>query len=136
MSIVGLDYGMKRTGIAISSSDNSFAMPYDTVATSDVVATLCSMRTQENIELVVMGLPLSIKGHENPMTALVYSFAELLKKEGFAVKFVDERHSTNKAVSSMHSAGLKGKKKKEKKDEVAACIILQDALDFDLISKD
>lgn len=128
MAVIGLDFGLKRTGLAISSADNSFAMPLCTLPTSEVPQYLQQLQKEEGVELIVLGFPLSLRGHENEMTANVRAFQQKLIDLGFSVVVFDERNSTNKANTKLYQAGWKGIQRKKVKDEIAATVILDDYL--------
>jgi len=132
MSVVSVDYGLKRSGLAVACTGSTCAIPECTVESARLVETILSLHREDPIEFVVLGMPLSLRGHENPMTEAVREVASAIESHGFLVQFVDERHSTNKAMSSLSGLGLKRGKIKQSKDEMAAVLILQDFLDYHL----
>ena len=131
MTVLGLDFGLKRTGLAISNPEESFAMPLETVETSDLLDHLLMVIEQEPFDRIVLGYPLSIKGHENEMTKAVHDIKALLESRlKVEVILVDERFSTRGAKRIARQSGVKWKKGKKLKDEMSASIILQDYFDF------
>ena len=129
MSILALDYGLVRTGVAISDEKETYAIPLETVHTENLYSFLNQIVQQETISRIILGYPLSLKGHTNPMTEKVESLQKKLESEGFQVELFDERFSTKRASMSLSEAGLSGKKQKKCKDEMAAAVFLQDYLD-------
>jgi putative Holliday junction resolvase len=126
MLTIAVDFGLKRSGIAVSDAENSFAMPLCTLPTAEVPEYLRKMHKEEGIGLVVLGFPLSLRGHENDMTRAVTAFQERLTALGFTVQVFDERSSTNRACTELFMVGVKGAKRKKLKDEVSAAVILED----------
>ncbi|MBT3785484.1 Holliday junction resolvase RuvX [bacterium] len=118
-----------RTGISISDEKESYAIPLQTVLTKGILDVLLELRERESIDLVVLGYPLSLKGHTNQMTREVEDFKVQLVQKGFEVQLFDERLSTRRAQASLHEAGVSARKQKKLKDEMAASILLQDFLD-------
>jgi putative holliday junction resolvase len=129
MPILGVDFGLKRSGLAASDAEDQYALPLETVPTEELLQVILSLREQEGFETIVLGEPISIKGHGNAMTEKVGVFKKELESKAFKVFLMDERYSSRLALRSMASAGLRAKKSKKAKDEMAACIILQDYLD-------
>ena len=130
MTVLGLDFGLVRTGIAISDEKESYAIPLQTVLTKSILDFLVELRERESIDLVILGYPLSLKGHTNQMTQEVEEFKVQLVEQGFEVSLFDERLSTRRAQASLHEAGVSARKQKKLKDEMAAAILLQDFLDL------
>ncbi len=132
MSVVAVDYGLKRSGLAVACTGSTCALPEDTVESPELIQRIQSLHIEDPIEYIVMGMPLSLRPHENSMTEAVRAVARDLESLGFSVHFVDERHSTNKAMASLSGLGLKRGKIKQSKDEMAAVLILQDFLEYHL----
>lgn len=130
MTILALDYGLTRTGVAISDEEENFAMPMETVPTIEVVDFLERCRAQEAFRRIVLGYPISLRGHSNQMTVRIDSFHEVLKSRGFDVCLFDESLSTKRARGRLQVAGYNAKRQKRMKDEMAAVILLQDYLDI------
>jgi putative Holliday junction resolvase len=125
--IVGVDYGLKRVGLAISDPSGSFALPW-TTATHGVneVARLISERKGEISEIVV-GLPLHLNGTESPLSRQARDFAAALHQlTGIPVHLWDERLSSKQAEKSL--TGMTRKQKSGRVDQAAATIILESYL--------
>lgn len=129
MTILALDFGLTRTGVAISDEKESFAIPMETVLTDELLDFLERCRFQESFRRIVLGYPISLRGHTNQMTARIDSFCEILKGRGFDVCLFDERLSTKRAKVTLKGAGFNEKRQKRMKDEMAAVILLQDYLE-------
>ena len=133
---MGIDFGEKRIGIAMSDATGTLASPRDTLVRrigrrppwSDLLARI----DDEEVERVVVGLPLELDGSETEWTREVRAFgAALAERSGRPVVFVDERFSSVDAEAAVRSAGLPRRKREEKAriDAAAAAVILQSWLD-------
>jgi putative Holliday junction resolvase len=125
--LLGLDHGDKRFGIALSDAGKVIATPRRVVegvaALWDAIGSLVE---EEDIEAIVLGLPLNMDGSEGPRARKVIEFSrELEKRTGLHVYFWDERLSSFEAESALSEAGVYGRRRKSKVDMVAAQIILQ-----------
>mgnify|MGYP000903850094 CR=1 FL=1 len=128
---VGVDVGRARVGVARCDPDGLIATPIETLPRDDrtVAAVLAHAAELEAIEIVV-GLPLSLGGGDTPSTADAREFAAALAATSEApVRLVDERMSTVTAQRQLHATGRKTKGSRSVVDQVAAVIILQNALD-------
>ncbi len=130
--ILALDYGMKRTGLAVTDEMQIIASGLATVPTKDLISYLENYFNTENVELVLVGEP---KQMDNSASQSEVAILEFLKK--FETKFpamplkrVDERFTSKMAVRTMIDSGLKKTKRKDKAllDEISATIILQSYL--------
>ncbi len=130
--ILALDYGTKRTGIAVSDEMKIIASGLTTVDTRELMKFLESYFISENVELVLIGEP---KQMDNSASQSEVAISEFIKK--FMLKFpvmqlkrVDERFTSKMAVKTMIDSGLKKKKRQNKAlvDEISATIILQSYL--------
>jgi len=130
--ILALDYGTKRTGIAVTDEMQIIASGLTTVDTRELMKFLESYFVAENVELVLVGEP---KQMDNSASQSEVAISEFLKK--FQIKFpamklkrVDERFTSKMAVKTMLDSGLKKKKRQNKAliDEISATIILQSYL--------
>ena len=125
MRYLGIDYGEKRIGIAVSDPLGRIAFPKKVIfnrGRESVLAKLKSLLEEEKISLIVVGLPVGLNGKDTEQTKRVRDFAEMLKKElNIAVEFENEMFTTRMAMQ----AGVK----KEHMDEAAASVILQSYLD-------
>ena len=130
--ILAIDYGQKRTGIAITDELQIIASGLTTVATSELIDFLKTYIKKEAVELFVLGEPKQMNNEVSESEALILPFIETLKKEipNIPVKRVDERFTSKMAFQTMIDSGL-GKKKRQDKalvDEISATIILQSYL--------
>ncbi len=127
--ILALDYGGKRTGIAVTDEFQIIASGLATVATKELLPYLENYFKTENVELVLVGEP---KQMDNTPSQSEVAILEFLKKfkEKFPLmemKRIDERFTSKMAVRTMIDSGLKKKKRQNKAllDEISATIILQ-----------
>lgn len=127
--IIALDFGLKRTGIAITDEKQIIASPLTTVDSPQLMDFLKKLVLKEQIELIVLGFPLRLDGSDSHITENVRILKEVLEKEfpSIPVVFQDERYSSASAMETIHLMG-KTKHKKDKKlvDRVAATIILSE----------
>ncbi len=129
--IIALDFGLKRTGIAITDDKQIIASPLTTVDSPQLMDFLKKLVIKESIETIVLGFPLRLDGSDSHITENVRILKEVLEKEfpSIPVVFQDERYSSASAMETIHLMG-KAKHKKDKKlvDRVAATIILSEYL--------
>jgi len=130
--ILAIDYGQKRTGIAITDELQIIASGLTTVPTSELIDFLKNYILGESVELFVLGEPKQMNSEVSESESLIVPFMEMLKKEipGIPIKRVDERFTSKMAFQTMIDSGL-GKKKRQDKglvDEISATIILQSYL--------
>ncbi len=134
---IGIDPGDARIGVARSDPSGFLATPVETVkrGRGDVVRLLEIVREEEAVEVVV-GLPRSLKGGENPATAKVRAFASALAQRlaPVPVRLVDERLTTVSAEAMLRDRGRKGQDRRSVVDQAAAVLILQNALDTERTS--
>lgn len=130
--ILAIDYGVKRTGIAVTDELQIIASGLTTVATSELLPFLKKYFSDEDVELVLLGEP---KQMNNMVSQSEEGIQKFLKKfrEQFPekeLKRVDERFTSKMAVQTMIDSGLKKKKRRDKAlvDEISATIILQSYL--------
>lgn len=130
--ILAIDYGLKRTGIAVTDPLQIIATGLTTVATPELIAFLKQYFIKEEVERIVIGEPKNLDDSDTHATALVRNVIKKLQKEfpAIPVETVDERFTSFLAKQAMLEMGLKKKQRREKGrvDEIAATIILQDYL--------
>ena len=137
---LAIDYGDRRTGIAVSDMLGITAQPVETIFhdndDSKVVERVAELVKQYEIDRIVYGFPLNMNGTQGPRVEKTLKFIEQLKKQldetGFCdIVYVkkDERLTSVVANRTMHELGIKTKKKKKIVDQLAAVQILQDYLD-------
>ena len=131
--ILAVDFGTKRTGLAVTDEMQIIASPLAGVSTHELEAFLSSYFKQENVEKVVLGYPLKDDGSATNNTAPVQAFANRFKKVFPEVELVlqDEWATSKMAVQSMVASGTKKKNRRNKLnvDQVSATIILQSYLE-------
>ncbi|MDR0552522.1 MAG: Holliday junction resolvase RuvX [Holosporales bacterium] len=133
--ILGLDYGDKRIGVAISDELQSLAFPLTVLESHRAFDKLLEIINKNSVVLVVVGLPISINGAENSQSAKVRKFVDkLLSIRKIDIVFFDERLSTMESMQYINEARLSWAKQKKTRDKVSASIILQDFLNKKAIS--
>ena len=135
MSILGLDLGEKRIGVAHSDELNSLAHGIGFIARKDETTVLRSIEhflDQYRIDKIVVGLPKTMKGEVGTQAGKVLGFVEMLKKKlACPVLTWDERLTTVQAERSLIAQDVSRAKRKMKRDGIAAEIMLQSYLDFE-----
>ena len=131
---LGIDYGTRRTGIAITDNMQIIASGLTTVPTHTLDAFIADIVLKENIEYFVVGDPKNLDGTNTDSTGHVNSFVKRLQRlyPTTLVYKIDERFTSKIAQKSILASGLKKKARQNKAlvDEVSATIILQDYLDY------
>lgn len=130
--ILCIDYGKKRTGIAVTDPLKIIATALTTIETSTLNNFLKKYFNEEEVELVLIGEPKNLDDSDTHATPLVNQFIQKFKKDFPLMKIekIDERYSSKMAVRSMIEMGMKKKdrQKKENVDQIAAAIMLQEYL--------
>jgi putative Holliday junction resolvase len=139
MRVLGIDYGERRIGIAVSDPTGTLARPVGTIpgdanqaiAVARVIDQLAALeRDDEPVSLVVVGVPTRLDGSANEQTPRVEAFAELLRaRVGRPVVLQDERLTSHEADGLLALRERDWRKRKRRLDEVAAAVILQEYLD-------
>ncbi|MFD1188095.1 Holliday junction resolvase RuvX [Pontibacter rugosus] len=131
--IIGIDYGTKRVGLAVTDALQIIAGPLETVHAQDVLSYLKAYVQREPVEAMVLGMPRNLDGNATDNTQHVVGFQRKLQKEfpGIQVHLVDERFTSKMAQQTMLAGGLKKKARQDKGtvDRVSAAIILQSYLE-------
>ena len=131
--ILGVDYGERRIGLAISDPLGIIASPLkviDRKKTIDYVSAILEIAKERDVNKIVVGMPYTLKGGHSKQTHIVTEFiSELFNLGKIQIIPVDERLSTVSAEMSLHEQGIKTGHEKERVDEIAALIILQEYLD-------
>ncbi len=130
MRYLAIDYGTKRTGLAICDSAETIASPLTVIqGQKELLKKIAEVIETENVEAVVLGLPLNMDGSESTQTKLVLKFAGQLKEHlHIPVHLQDERLSSFGAEEKLIPANYTRKKKKKRLDAVAAAEILESFL--------
>lgn len=129
--ILSIDYGKKRTGIAVTDPLQIIANGLVTVATCDLMDFLTAYAAKEDVECIVVGNPKQLNGQPSENQQRVHQFVEKWKRQSaIPVVYYDERFTSVLAHKAMLEGGLKKKKRQDKAlvDEISATIILQDYL--------
>lgn len=131
--ILGIDYGSKRIGLAITDPNRSIASPFRTVEISNLdklIAELTRIIEEESVKEIVIGLPIGLKGGYTTQKEKTEQFAEIIQdKIGLPVSYFDERLTSVQAKRLLQSEGKKPSREKGLVDETAAAIMLQAFLD-------
>lgn len=130
--VVSLDFGLKRTGVAISDESRIFAFGLDTVDSKNLMSFLVDLHKKEQFMTIVLGMPKRLNNEDSHISENVRLLKQALEKQfmGCEVVLLDERFTSKMASASMHHAGASKKQKKQKElvDKVSATIILQSFL--------
>jgi putative Holliday junction resolvase len=131
--ILAIDYGKKRTGIAVTDPLRIIATPLDTVATHELLAFLKLYAVKESVDEFVIGMPKTLKNEDSEIAPLVRKFIEVLKKTfpEKPIHLADERFTSAIAQRALIEGGMKKKDRQIKGnvDKVSATIILQSFMD-------
>ena len=131
---LGIDYGTKRTGIAITDALQIIATGLTTVATHTLDDFIADIVLKENIDCFVVGDPKNLDGTNTDSTAHVSGFVKRLQKlyPTTLANQIDERFTSKIAKQSILSSGVKKKSRQNKAlvDKLSATIILQNYLDY------
>ena len=128
--LLGLDYGSKRVGVAISDTSRVIATPYAVLAADEAEQGIAAIVAEEGIETIVVGLPVSLSGEEGQSAAAARDFGErIAASSGLEVLFVDERFTTKVAEDVLIAGGMRRTKRRDIRDKMAATVMLQGHLD-------
>ena len=133
--IMGIDYGLRRIGIALSDLTHLIAKGYETINWngSDIgwaMDRIGQIIKDQDVTDIVLGRPLRTDGTGSETQEKVEAFAELLDEAyGLPIHYIDERFTTVIASRYLHASGKNAKKQKGVIDQVAAEVFLQDYLD-------
>lgn len=130
--VIAIDFGLKRTGIAITDESKIIAFGLETVDSPKLMDYLIALSKKEKIETIVLGEPKRLDGSDAHVTQNVYLLKEALEKKfpGVPVVLQDERFTSKMAVEAMIAGGMKKKQRQDKAmiDKISATIILQEYL--------
>jgi putative holliday junction resolvase len=131
--ILAIDYGKKRTGLAVTDPLRIIATALETVPTHELLKFLKAYLLKETVDEFVIGMPRTLKNEDSETAPLVRKFIEELKSNfpGKPVHEVDERFTSRMAQRAMIDGGMKKKDRQEKGnvDKISATIILQSYLE-------
>lgn len=130
--ILCIDYGLKRTGIAVTDPLQIIATGLTTVASPELIRFLRDYFAKEAVERVLVGEPRNLDDSDTHASGLVRNLVKKLKKEfpQIPVEMVDERYTSKMAVRAMIDMGMKKMQRRNKSlvDEIAATLMLQEWL--------
>ena len=132
MRILCIDYGGKRTGIAVTDPLKIIATALTTIESKDLISFLKQYIAKESVELILIGMPLNLDDTPTHGTPLVLAAIKQLEKNfpAIPIKTIDERYSSKLASLAMVEMGMKKKDRQVKGniDQVAATMLLQEYL--------
>lgn len=127
--ILAIDYGLKRTGIAVSDPLRIIATPLETVPSEDLINFLTRYSQSETVDEFVVGMPKTLMNEDSQIAPFVRKFVDELKKTfpNKTVHLADERFTSSMAQRAMIEGGMKKKDRQVKGnvDKISATIILQ-----------
>ncbi len=130
--ILAIDYGQKRTGIAVTDEMQMIAFGLTTIESAKTIDFLKDYFLQENVEAVIVGEPKQMNGQPSESASMIKGFVTHFTNHFPEIKVirVDERFTSKMAFQSMIDSGMKKNQRKNKAliDEIAATIMLQDYL--------
>jgi putative Holliday junction resolvase len=130
--ILSIDYGLKRTGIAVTDPLQIIATGLTTVESKQLIPFLKDYFSKETVELIIIGEPKNLDDSDTHATPLVEKCIKELQKNfpSIPIKKVDERFTSKMASQAMIDMGMKKKQRRNKAlvDEIAATILLQEYL--------
>ena len=132
--ILAIDYGRKRTGLAVTDPLRITAQPLETIPTHTLTDWLTGYFAHEQVDTVVLGYPRQMSGEESESMNYIRPFISQFKKQFPERQLVmyDERFTSVLAHQAMLTGGMKKKQRQDKAvvDKIAACIILEDYLEY------
>ncbi|MDR3275555.1 MAG: Holliday junction resolvase RuvX [Endomicrobium sp.] len=134
--LMGIDYGLKRMGVAMTDIMQTMAIPFDTIESLSLkenASKILEIAENNDVSIIVLGLPVNMNGSEGEMAATVRKLIEIIKSvsNNVKVELIDERLTTVQAERILiNDAGISRKKRKGLKDKIAAVLILQTYLDI------
>ena len=135
--ILSIDYGIKRTGLAVTDELQIIASGLTTIPSSEVMVFLKDYFSKENVAKVLIGEPKQMNGQPSESAPIIEKFVDDFKAifPEIKVERVDERFTSKMAFQTMIDSGLKKKQRQNKAlvDEIAATIMLQDYLSRKMI---
>nr|WP_221446912.1 Holliday junction resolvase RuvX [Microbacterium thalassium] len=130
---MGVDVGKARVGVARCDPDGLLATPVETVArTDESVARVAALAAEHDAMEILVGLPVNMRGEDTPSTTDAREFADAVARvSGRPVRLVDERLSTVSAHAALRDAGRSQRRSRSIVDQVAAVVLLQQAIDIE-----
>ncbi len=126
---IGIDFGLKRIGVAITDELNIIASPYDTVETNNIYIFLKELLGNENIKKLIIGNPINLDNSLNPISKEISDFTKSFSSlySDVEIIHIDERFTSKMAKRAILASGVNKKRRQDKKlvDKISATIILQ-----------
>ena len=133
MKVMCLDVGAKRIGVAVSDPTGMLARSLTVIQRRNLAAAIAEivrLAAQEDVDRVIVGLPLTLRGEVGPQAQLTLDFIDTLRNAvPVQVDTWDESYSTVKAAGALRSQGIKSRQQRDHIDAAAAAVILQEYLD-------
>ena len=130
---MAIDYGLKRTGVAVTDPLKIIANPLETVASNELLSFLAAYMRKEEVECIVVGDPKNLDNTPAQISGEVNRMVETLRKTfpGITVKTIDERFTSKIAQQTILASGVNKKRRRDKSlvDKISAVIILQSFLE-------
>jgi len=131
--LLAIDYGLKRTGLAVTDPLQIIATPLDTIETPALLPFLQAYSKKERVDEFIVGMPKTLSNEDSAIAPMVRKFIEVLKGQfpTTPVHLADERFTSSMAMKAMIEGGMKKKDRQVKGnvDKISATIILQSFLD-------
>ena len=129
---VGIDFGIKKSGVSISDSNKLISFPLETIETKNLLDYIKQISNDENIEIVVIGKPLKLNNEIHDLEEKVVKFIESLKNNhpNIQVERIDERFTSKISKQIIIQSGLGKKNRRDKSiiDKISASLILESYL--------
>lgn len=129
---IGIDYGLKRTGVSISDYNKVISFPLDTIDTSTLIKFLEDLIPNENIEKVIIGKPLNLNNQLHELENDILQFIELLQFifPKITIERIDERYTSKISSFIIRQSGVNKKSRMNKSiiDKISASLILESYL--------
>ena len=131
-SILAIDYGLKRIGLAVSDPGRVFAFPCGVIENKNinrVISEIQKVISEKEVDLIIIGMPYNMDKSKGEMVKNVEKFMKILKEKlSMEIKSIDERLSTFTAEENLRQSNMSSKKMKKYIDSEAARVILEDFL--------
>lgn len=128
--VMGVDYGTRRLGVAVSDPDGVYGLPLEVleVPPRARAAAVAGLADERDIKLIVIGRPVRSAGEDSALWPEIHKFGQSLRNRGFRVVYEDEAFSSSAAEGELRSATIKRGRKKAPVDALAARLILEQYL--------
>lgn len=127
--VLGIDYGERRIGIAVSDPLGLTAQPLEVVSAGEFASRISELIEAYDVDTVVVGVPRPLGGGESVSSLAARALGDTISESGVEVVYVDERYTSKMAEDALLTSGMKRRRRRSIVDKVAAAIILQTYLD-------